>query len=298
METPTVELLTSCGLPEEQAKASIAAIETGCGEPTGTPCFMHYTLKIKDGSSLEDVQIHLEHYAHNAKRVPGALVSHYAIAGNELLFFSIMLGPSVMDAHIGYCFPHYAPMMAHADMQFIRCSCDASQVDWWKQSCSAWGGELVVAPSSGASSVEFLTNCGLPAPQAKASVAACAAARSMEATTGTPCFILCTLKINDGSSLEDVQTNLTHLGQTAKKVPGKLYSDYAVHGDELLFFDVYMDPSAMDAHIGLCFPFFAPITAHTTMQFIRGSCDGNQLDWWKKSCSAWGGEQSRMASSR
>ena len=86
---------------------------------------------------------------------------------------------------------------------------------------------------------------------------------------------------------EEVQANLTLLGQTAKKVPGKLYSDYAVHGDELLFFDVHTDPSAFDAHIGLCFPFFAPMTAHTTMQFIRGSCDGNQLDWWKKSCSAW-----------
>merc|ERR1719181_1699856 len=106
---------------------------------------MHYCLTIKEGSTLDDFKEFLDEYGSKAKLIPGKLASQYAVTDKEVLFFETQDSTETMDIHIGYCFPSYVKMMAHCDMKFIRLSCDASQTEWWEKSCSAWGGELVVA---------------------------------------------------------------------------------------------------------------------------------------------------------
>lgn len=95
-ESPTVEFLTGCGLPEAQAKKSVDAIAAGRVEPKGKPCSMHYTLKLKEGHKMDDLLDDLDRYGKFAKATPGKLSFFYSVEGDEMLFFDNMEGPSVM----------------------------------------------------------------------------------------------------------------------------------------------------------------------------------------------------------
>jgi len=43
----------------------------------------------------------------------------------------------MLNNHIGICFEYYVKMVPHMEMSEIVGSCDAAELDWWKNSASA-----------------------------------------------------------------------------------------------------------------------------------------------------------------
>ncbi len=141
-----VAQLVELGLPEEQAKKSAA---TMVGEVAATKTTTTYvSMKIKEGADLDALKTHFKEYATNSKNSKGKLFASHTIANGEVLATEVWNSPGAMDAHIGNCFPAYREMLAHCDMTEIIAICDESEVEWYKQSLSAWGASKFIVSAA------------------------------------------------------------------------------------------------------------------------------------------------------
>ena len=140
-------LLTSLGLPEQQAQASV---NTDINPPVAAaqPTSVYAMLKIKDDANMDDLKAALAKYSAASKASAGKVVASYSIADGEVQFIETYNSPAAMDAHIGNCFPHYVHIVPHADMTEIICVCNPADTEFWKTSASAWGAsKFIVSPS-------------------------------------------------------------------------------------------------------------------------------------------------------
>ncbi len=85
-------------------------------------------------------------YATASKTAPGTVHCAYSISEDigELNFIEVYDSPAGMNAHIGTCFEDYVKMVHHMEMYEIVGSCDAAELEWWKDSTSAWGAKLAI----------------------------------------------------------------------------------------------------------------------------------------------------------
>lgn len=141
----SVEELTSLGLPEVQAIASVTAVH----KPTA-PTHMYYTLKIKDGidaAEMAELEKNWKAYAAASKASKGKITISHAISDGWLIAVEVHDSPSSMDIHIGNCFPDYIKCVGtgSAVMKEIIGTCTSSkEIEWWKKSASAWGAEKFI----------------------------------------------------------------------------------------------------------------------------------------------------------
>ena len=131
------ENLVKCGLPEAAAVRCSGMIH----KPTSKTS-LYYTLLIKDDADMAVVETQLKAYATASKASAGKVgVASYSISGKDIVCIDMQDSPSGMDIHIGNCFPAYVTMLgAGVEMKEIIAICDdPKEVDWWKESLSAWG---------------------------------------------------------------------------------------------------------------------------------------------------------------
>ncbi len=141
------DLLTSLGLPESQAQASVMT-DTNPPVAAAEPTSVYAMLKIKDGANMDELSAALKAYSAAAKASAGKVNGACSIADGEIQLIETYNSPAAMDAHIGNCFPHYVKMLPHADMSEIICVCNPADVDFWTASASAWGAsKFIVTPS-------------------------------------------------------------------------------------------------------------------------------------------------------
>lgn len=140
--------LVEMGLPEAQAILSAQDLAKGT-TPSPNPCSVSCMLKVKESADMAALKDAFTKYSAASKTAPGKVHAAYSISEDlgELNFIEIFDSPAAMNCHVGMCFEHYVKMVPHMEMSEIVASCDASEVDWWKSSASAWGAQkLVVNP--------------------------------------------------------------------------------------------------------------------------------------------------------
>jgi quinol monooxygenase YgiN len=139
------ETLIKLGLPEKQALKSVT-VHT-CKRST-IPAQVYAMLKINDTADMSLLTEALDAYAAASKDSFGKLSASYSIADGEVQFFEKYESPAAMDIHVGNCFPHYVKMLPHAVMAEIVAVVDPTEMDWWKESASAWGAKkFIVTPA-------------------------------------------------------------------------------------------------------------------------------------------------------
>mgnify|MGYP004089668157 CR=1 FL=1 len=135
---------------------------------------------------------------------------------------------------------------------------------------------------------EYLVGLGLPEVQAVRSAKALEERPSMPTPAGVSAFVYYVVKANDGCDMSRLTANFDAYFAEAKKVPGKVHSGATMVNGEMIFFEAYDSPSAMDCHIGLCFPHYVKMLADATMTELLCVSQPKDLEFWKVSTSAWG----------
>jgi hypothetical protein len=175
-------LLMSLGLPEEVADAAIASDGDGFRDGASRVS-MFYSLKVNDdakaawkahyfnytkGAKASKGHVNVSHsYNEETREVICSCASVPSSSGSGCLLESsdpprtpsprprlscagieTITGKDAMSNHIGNCLPHYAQMLGcGVVMKEIICVCDPAEMDWFKESLSAWQAErLIVTP--------------------------------------------------------------------------------------------------------------------------------------------------------
>jgi len=141
-----VEKLVGMGLPKPQAEKSAKAMYNpfnvlAVGKK---PCCVYGMLKIKPNANMRALEAGLREYGETARIGNGQLAAQYGIAEGEVQILEVYDSPQAMDLHIGNCFPAYTTILPHADMTELICTCDPSEIGFWKTSASAWGASKFV----------------------------------------------------------------------------------------------------------------------------------------------------------
>ena len=140
-----VKTLTESGLPEEQAKKSVATykgIKAGKGD---TSTF--YTHMVKDDGDVEEAKKHFNAYTASVKKARGhkEIFHTYNEDTKEIICIEVMTGPEAMDNHIGHAFPDYIKMIgAGVEMKECISICPADEVQWWTDSLKVWGADRLI----------------------------------------------------------------------------------------------------------------------------------------------------------
>ena len=130
-----------------------------------------------------------------------------------------------------------------------------------------------------------LTAMGLPEGQAVASAKALTTGTTPSASATS---VYAMMSINEDADLEALKEALAAYAAAAKASPGKVHAAYSMSEKQITFVEVYDSPKAMDCHIGNCFPHYVKMVPHTKMTELVGCVEPSELEWWKKSASAWG----------
>ena len=133
--------------------------------------------------------------------------------------------------------------------------------------------------------IEMLTGLGLPEEQAKKS-AATDAEGTCQPTKNCSTYVC--MKIKDGADMEALKTHFKAYATNSAASKGKIFAQHMICNGEIQAIEVWNSPSAMDAHIGNCFPHYAQMLAHCDMTEINAICDPSEVEWYKTSLSAWG----------
>ena len=147
--------LQALGLPAAQADKSVAtdaadlptAVGGGLNPQAGgrLPTACYWKLAVKEGADRAALNAALAAYRAASAAAKGSVHCAYALTdGGEVVRIEVFNGLAAMNNHIGHCFPSWAQMVPHAALAEIVCVPDASEVEFWKGSASAWGAPRVV----------------------------------------------------------------------------------------------------------------------------------------------------------
>ena len=140
-ERAIVAKLTQLGLPEGQAIKSAQALEKGAPQPSSKPACIYVMMKIKDDADKNALKDAFKDYANASKAALGKMIAGHGWDDEkgELTCVEIYNSPAAMDCHIGTCFEFYVKMLNHMTMTEIIANVDPNDVEFWKESASAWG---------------------------------------------------------------------------------------------------------------------------------------------------------------
>ena len=94
--------------------------------------------------------------------------------------------------------------------------------------------------------------------------------------------------------MDKVKAALKSYTENAMKSKGKIHMSHTINEEhrEVQCIEVMNSPSAMDNHIGNCFPSYVQLLgAGCVMEEINAIVDESEREWWAKSLSAWGAKK-------
>ena len=126
-------------------------------------------------------------------------------------------------------------------------------------------GAIGAAPTA-----EALAGLGLPKEQAEASVKAIT---DKPKVTGSPCYCYASMKVKEGADVAAMTAAVKAYGTASKAAPGNISGNYCISDGEVILYEVFDSPAAMDIHIGFCFPEYIKIVPHADMAEIVCATD-------------------------